>query len=156
MTNRFNDGIIDLSSLREKKAEQTKPAPPAYDPDLIMKTIPSEFQATDDNDNELVINVISVAIMPDKIYLILTDGQEGEPPFLMIGRHENNRFTEELTPASEQDLADYNDFVAKYKEAQAEEAANSQQDERQAQLQEMLEKAETEEEREQIRAMLSE
>ena len=157
MANRFNDGIIDLSSLREKKKAEKEVV--QFDPNVIMKTIPSSFQATDDQGNELEIEVQSVAILPEKVYLILHDGKEGEPPFLMIGRHERNIFIEELTPATEEDLVHYNKMVEEYRkheaEQQAAEAAQHVQNEREAQLKEMLDKAETEEERQQILAMMN-
>lgn len=154
MANRFNDGIIDLSSLREKKqAEQGKIE---YDPNLIMESIPQSFAATAEGaEGELTIEVQSVAIMPDVIYLILHDGQEDEPPFLMIGKHENNQFTGELIPATQEDLEEYNKLVEQYKGNQEEAMAQALEDERQAQLKEMLEKAESDEEREQIKAMMN-
>lgn len=153
MAKRFNDGVIDLSSLREKKAAEKKEI--VYDADAIMETIPQSFQATAENtEGEVSVQVMSVAIMPEKIYLILHDGQESEPPFLMIGHHENNAFTGELTPATEEDLAEYNNLVFEYKQHQEEAVADAMRAERDAQLQEMLEKAETEEEREQIKTLM--
>ena len=70
-----------------------------------------------------------------------------------------NIFIEELTPATEEDLVHYNKMVEEYRkheaEQQAAEAAQHVQNEREAQLKEMLDKAETEEERQQILAMMN-
>jgi hypothetical protein len=148
-TKRFNDGVIDLSSLRNRKEEEKK-AEVEYNPDAILNTIPAEFEATNDEGAQVTINVLSVAVMPDRIYLILTDNKEGEPPFLMLGKHENNVFTQDLIPATEQDLEEYNAMVAEHRASKQAEELEAQ---RQQQLQEMLDKAESEEEREQIRQM---
>lgn len=149
MEKRFNDGVIDLSSLRKSKEEREAEKKLAeYNPDAILSTIPAEFEAKDEEGNQVVISVLSVAVMPERIYLILTDNKEGEPPFLMLGQHENNVFTQELTPATEEDLQEYNQMVSEHRASkQAEEIEHA----RQEQMQEMLDKAESEEEREQIR-----
>lgn len=143
-TKRFNDGVIDLSSLKKTKEEKAKEELMAtYNPEAIMASIPTEFQAKDDEGEEVTIQVISVAVMPEVIYMVLTDNKEDEPPFLMLATHTDNAFNEDLRPATEEDLEEYNALVVEYRASQETESNQ----EYYTQLQEMLEKAETDEER---------
>lgn len=156
MAERFNDGIIDLSSLREKRQQEKKQDEAIqveYSPDAILASIPEQFKGQDEEGNEKDISVVSVAVMPDVIYLVLSDGTD--QPFLMLGKHVNNEFTQELTQATEEDLEEYNKLVAQYREAAVASVEQEIAATRQAQLQEMLDKAESDEEREQIRAMMN-
>lgn len=156
MPKRFNDGIIDLSSLREKKEEKKQVE---YNPDAIMETIPQQFIGQDEQGEEKEVKIVSVAIMPDVIYMIMDDGTDEN--FLMLGKHKNNAFTGDLSPATEEDLVEYNKLVQEYREAITEE--NSMEEDvdaqvkaaRQAQFEEMLAKAESEEERQQILAIMN-
>lgn len=110
---RFNDGVIDLSSLAKKEP---------FDANKVMQTIPQQFQASDEEGNDILLETISAIVHPKGfIYIVLTDNIEGEPPFLMTASHKDNEMQDDLRPSTEEEVMDYMAIMQEY---QAEEDQN--------------------------------
>lgn len=107
---RFPNGLIDLSTMRH-----------TFDPQKVLETIPSHFQAKDESGNELLLETLSAVVHPKGVvYIVMTDNIEGEPPFLMTATHKNNELQQDLTPATEAEFYEYQGIMADYSAEQME------------------------------------
>lgn len=111
---RFNDGVIDLSTLRQKEQ---------FDAQKVMETIPQQFQATNEEGEPIILETLSAIVHPrGVIFIVLTDNIEGEPPFLMIATHTDNKMNEDLRPAEEAEFMEFQEIMANYSADQETEA----------------------------------
>lgn len=111
---RFNDGVIDISSLRKAKEEEVEETKEVeFDANKVMESVPRAFAATSEDGDDIELEVLSAIVHPKGIiYIVLTDNIEGEPPFIMIADHDNQQMLEGLRPATEQQFMEFQQIMA--------------------------------------------
>lgn len=113
---RFNDGVIDLSSLRAKKEEEKAAATEyVFDANAILATVPAGYEAKGPDEEPLQLEVVSAIVHPrGDVFLVMTDNIDGEPPFIMMGSHADNKMNEDLRPATEEEFAEFQGIMSEY------------------------------------------
>lgn len=137
---RFNDGVIDLSSLRAKKEAEAASEEVVFNAEAVLSTVPAGYEAKGPDEEPLRLEVVSAIVHPrGHVFLVMTDNIEGEPPFIMVATHEANKMNDDLRPATEEEFAEFQSIMADYAQDQLEE-----QDAIDAELDSMLEEAQAE------------
>ncbi|OOE14031.1 hypothetical protein [Fictibacillus arsenicus] len=114
MTKRTKQGIIDLSVFRNKKMEERKAS---FDARAIIDTIPSGFETTLNNGEPTRLNTVSAVCTPEKIMIVLQDDNDKEEaPFLMVAPHKDDKFVNELRPAEEEELLEFQSIMREHEE----------------------------------------
>lgn len=122
---RFSDGVIDIGSLRKQKEEElvaqtegvieAELVQPSFDPQKVMETIPAGFEATGEDGQQIMLQIISVMAHPrGQLYLVMTDNLPDEPPFLMTASIVDNAMQDDLRPVTEEEFIEFQNMMMQY------------------------------------------